>query len=114
MTNGANPAPDAKAQETHAATTDAGARDDVPASSPPDIRVFVNERGVSIPRNGTALDAVRTHTAELADDITAGRARITDSRGLPLASDARVSGGTILRVLPVRDAAAASVGGDAS
>ncbi|MDQ6612298.1 MAG: hypothetical protein M3Y64_07690 [Gemmatimonadota bacterium] len=70
---------------------------------PSDIRVFVNERGVSIPRESSALDAVRAYSEADATDLAAGRARLTDSRGLPMMPDAIVHGGAIMRVLPVRD-----------
>ena len=70
---------------------------------PSDIRVFVNERGVSIPRDSSALDAVRAHSEASAMELVAGRARITDSRGLPMMPDDIVHGGAIMRVLPVRD-----------
>ena len=70
---------------------------------PSEIRVFVNERGVSIPRGSVALDAVRAHSENEAAEITAGRARLTDSRGLPMLPDVVINGGTIMRVLPVRD-----------
>ena len=73
------------------------------ASLPSDIRVFVNERGVSIPRGSNALDAVRAHSANDATDVEAGRARLTDSRGLPMMADTVLLGGAIMRVLPVRD-----------
>ncbi len=73
------------------------------AELPPDIRVFVNERGISLPRGATVLDAVRQCSEGDAIDLVAGRAKVTDSRGLPLASDATISGGTIMRVLPVRE-----------
>ena len=72
---------------------------------PRDIRAFVNDKGVSVPRDATALDAVRAHDASLALSIVAGQSRITDSRGLPLPADTVISGGTILRVLPVRELA---------
>jgi hypothetical protein len=80
----------------------------VPISSPPDIRVFVNEQGVTIPRESTALDAVRAYSAERATDIADGRSRITDSRGLPLEPNTAISGGAIMRVVPVREATANS------
>jgi hypothetical protein len=75
-----------------------------PAQSlPPDIRVFVNEKGVSIARDSSALDAVRAYDATLASSVAAGQSRISDSRGLPLTPETVVNGGTILRVLTVRE-----------
>ncbi|MBC8088406.1 MAG: hypothetical protein H7Z40_14145 [Phycisphaerae bacterium] len=70
---------------------------------PAEIAVFVNERTYSLPRGATVLDAVRTSSPEDADALSAGRTRVTDSRGLPLAPDAVITGGAILRVMPVRD-----------
>lgn len=70
---------------------------------PPDIRVFVNERGISLPRGSTVLDAVREFSAEQGDALADGKAKVTDSRGLPLEASAVINGGTIMRVLPVRD-----------
>lgn len=67
------------------------------------LRVYVNERGVSVPTGAVALDAVRALFPEQADDINAGRSRVTDSRGLPIAADTPLHGGAIFRVLPVRD-----------
>ena len=69
------------------------------------LRVYVNERGVSVPTGAVALDAVRALFPEQADAIDAGRSRVTDSRGLPIAADTPLHGGAIFRVLPVRDRA---------
>lgn len=70
---------------------------------PSDVRVYVNERGVSVPPGSTALDAVRAFSPEQAIQLSAGTARLTDSRGLPIDAACTVSGGLILRVLAVRD-----------
>lgn len=70
---------------------------------PADVRVFVNERGISLPRGATVLDAVCAFDANDGAALEAGRAKVTDSRGLPLEAAAVVNGGTIMRVLPVRD-----------
>ncbi|MES2523771.1 MAG: hypothetical protein V4617_13785 [Gemmatimonadota bacterium] len=69
------------------------------------VRVYVNERGVSVSPGSTAVDAVAVLSTELGEDLAAGRARLTDSRGLPIESSAPVHGGLILRVLPVRESA---------
>jgi hypothetical protein len=69
------------------------------------VRVYVNERGVTVPAGGVALDAVRELFPAQADEIVAGKSRLTDSRGLPIASDTPVVGGAIFRVVPVRDRA---------
>ncbi len=67
------------------------------------VRVYVNERGVSVAPGATALDAVALHSSEQADEIARGASRLTDSRGLPVDASTVVHGGLILRVLPVRE-----------
>jgi hypothetical protein len=69
---------------------------------PEEIRVFVNERGVSVPHGASALDAVRVLFPDQADAVAAGTSRLTDSRGLPIAVDVPLHGGAIFRVLPIR------------
>ena len=66
------------------------------------IRVFVNGHGFTIPRGGTVIDAVRAGDADQARAALAGERAVTDSRGLPVALDAPVSGGTVLRVVSAR------------
>jgi hypothetical protein len=68
-----------------------------------EVRVFVNERGVSVPAGTAALDAVRALFPEDADGIVGGRLRLTDSRGLPIAADTPVVGGAIFRVVTARE-----------
>jgi len=80
----------------------AGANRDRPA----DVRVYVNERGVSVAHGATALDAVQACSPKQAALIAAGNARLTDSRGLPIDAGRVVSGGLILRIVPVRERAA--------
>ena len=53
-------------------------------SGPDSLRVYVNERGVSVPHGSVAVDAVRALFPDLAADVAAGRQRLTDSRGLPV------------------------------
>ncbi len=72
-------------------------------SAPDSLRVYVNERGVSVPFGALAIDAVRALFADQADAIVAGTMRLTDSRGLPIAGDSALVGGAIFRVLPVRE-----------
>ncbi len=69
------------------------------------LRVYVNERGVSVSAGALAIDAVRALFPAQADDVVAGRSRLTDSRGLPIPLDTPLHGGAIFRVLPVRDRA---------
>jgi hypothetical protein len=79
-------------------------------SAPTTLRVFVNERGVSVPPGATALDAVRAFDADggtaLAAEVAAGARPLVDSRGLPVDAAAPTHGGAIYRVLPARRAAA--------
>jgi hypothetical protein len=67
------------------------------------VRVFVNATGVEVPAGSTALDAVRAWSSEAADEVTASRRLITDSRGLPIDAAAPMSAGSILRLVANRD-----------
>ncbi len=71
--------------------------------SPAEVRVLVNERGVTVPAGATALDAVKVNFPDDAEGITAGRLRLTDSRGLPVPSEIVVHGGAIFRVVVARE-----------
>lgn len=71
------------------------------------VRVYVNGRGVDAPADGTPVDAVRLVDAALADAIVAGERLVTDSRGLPLESNAPVFDGAIFRVVSNRQRSAA-------
>jgi hypothetical protein len=70
------------------------------------VRVFVNATAVSVPPGSSALDAVRAWRAADAEAVASGASIITDSRGLPIASDTRVQAGAIFRVIPRRAAGA--------
>lgn len=70
------------------------------------VRVFVNAVAVDVRAGASALDAVRQWSAEEADRVARGERVITDSRGLPIASDVTVSAGSIFRLLPVRHSSA--------
>ena len=70
------------------------------------VRVFVNASGVEVPAGSTALDAVRAFSAEAADEVSASRRLITDSRGLPIDSATPMSAGSILRLVANRERAA--------
>lgn len=71
--------------------------------SPVEVRVFVNERGVTVPAGSSALDAVKVNFPDDAEGIAAGRLRLTDSRGLPVPPDTVVTGGSIFRVVAARE-----------
>jgi hypothetical protein len=66
------------------------------------VRVYVNERPVEVDDTSTAIDAVRAWSSETADQVTAGDRALTDSRGLPLAADAPIRVGAIIRVVSGR------------
>jgi len=69
------------------------------------VRVFVNAAGMEVPAGSTALDAVRAFSAEAAEEVSASRRVITDSRGLPIDSGTPMSAGSILRLVANRDRA---------
>jgi hypothetical protein len=66
------------------------------------VRVFVNAVGVMVPAGSSILDAVRRWNESEAIAIEQGEKLVTDSRGLPIDVDERVSAGSIFRLLPVR------------
>lgn len=68
-----------------------------------DLRIFVNERGVTVPAGSTALDAVRALFPDDADGIVAGRLKLTDSRGLPIEATVLPASGAIFRVVAHRE-----------
>ena len=70
---------------------------------PDSVRVYVNERGVSVPLGAVALEAVRALFPDQADGVVAGTLRLTDSRGLPVSHETPLTSGAIFRVVPVRD-----------
>lgn len=66
------------------------------------VRVFVNAVGVMVPAGSTILDALRRWNESEAIAVEEGEKMVTDSRGLPIGVDQRVSAGSIFRILPVR------------
>jgi hypothetical protein len=82
------------------------------ADAPRKVRVFVNAAGVDVPAGASVLDAIRHWNPGEAAAVTRGERVITDSRGLPIASDVRVSAGSILRLIPARKRAGSSDGDD--
>jgi hypothetical protein len=71
-------------------------------TEPATLRVFVNGTALSVDHGRTILDAVRAFDASEADEIVAGTRAVTDSRGLPVALDAPLAGGTVLRIVSAR------------
>jgi cellulase/cellobiase CelA1 len=78
------------------------------------LRVFVNGTGVSVPPGSTVLDAVHAADSTAAEEIRAGTRAVVDSRGLPVANDAPLSGGFVMRVVSARAARSAASDGDAA
>jgi hypothetical protein len=63
------------------------------------MRIFLNALPVDLASGATVRDAITAHDPAMADQVTAGRARVTDARGIDLPLDAPLSAGSILRVL---------------
>ena len=60
-----------------------------------DIRIFLNEKGYTLPAGATARDAVAAGAPELMSALAPGQ--VTDARGLPVELDAPLVAGSILR-----------------
>jgi len=78
------------------------------AETPRSLRVFINATRVDVSPGASILDAVRSWNAEEAALVVRGEKLVTDSRGLPVETDQRVSAGSIFRLLPVRRREAAT------
>ena len=77
------------------------------------VRVYINEQGLSVANGLSVLEALRVFDTHIAGEVEKGESRIVDSRGLDISANAIVSGGTILRVLPVRLKASSDTKADA-
>jgi hypothetical protein len=64
--------------------------------------VFVDAHRVEVTLGSTVLDAVRAFDAAAAAAVAGGSRAVTDSRGLPIAAETPVHGGTILRLVSAR------------
>lgn len=71
---------------------------------PGSIRVFVNERPVTLPAGASALDAARVLDPALAERLATGTASLTDARGLPVDPGVPLAAGAILRAVARRTA----------
>ena len=80
------------------------------SDQPRSVRVFVNAIAVDVPAGASALDAVLRWNADEAAAVTRGDRVITDSRGLPIATDLRVSAGSIFRLVAARKRSGAPTG----
>ena len=79
--------------------------------APRSLRVFINATGVDVVPGASVLDAIRQWNGDEATAVLRGDRVITDSRGLPIAPDIRVSAGSIFRLVPARNRAG-NPGGD--
>ena len=71
------------------------------------VRIFVNATAVDVPVGSSVRDAVRQWNQQEAAAVDRGDRIITDSRGLPIPADVRVSAGSIFRLIPARKRTAA-------
>jgi hypothetical protein len=62
-----------------------------------EIRVFLNDRGHTLPTGARVRDALLAVMPELLPACESGDAFVTDGRGLPLSLDAPLPAGAILR-----------------
>ena len=85
-------------EESGAHLSEGGADNDVRV-----VRIYINETGLSVPRGSSILDALRMFDESHARAVDNGESRLVDSRGLDISGATIVNGGTILRVLPVRN-----------
>ena len=63
------------------------------------IRVFVNASPVDLRAGADVAEAVRAADPSLAEKIVGGTAYVTDGRGIEVDPAARLTGGSILRVV---------------
>ena len=65
----------------------------------PTIRVFVNAVPVDLPVGSRVSAAIHALDQELAQQVSAGTAYVTDGRGIQISVDSPLSAGAILRVI---------------
>lgn len=63
------------------------------------MRIFLNAIPLDLDPGTTVRDAISTHDPAMAEQVAAGRARVTDARGIDLPLDAPLAAGSILRVI---------------
>jgi hypothetical protein len=63
------------------------------------MRVFLNAIPLDLAPGATVREAIAAHDAAMAEQVAAGRARVTDARGIDLPLDASLAAGSILRVI---------------
>ena len=63
------------------------------------MRIFLNAIPLDLAPGATVREAIAAHDAAMAEQVAAGRARVTDARGIDLPLDAPLAAGSILRVI---------------
>lgn len=66
------------------------------------VVAFVNGTRVEVPNGAKVVDAVAAADAAAAAAVRAGTMSVVDSRGIAVAADQVVSGGYVMRLVPVR------------
>ena len=77
------------------------------------IRVFVNANPLELPAGADVTQALRAFDGELESSVARGEAYVTDGRGIELDRAARLSSGSILRVVIRARRGMGQGGGDA-
>jgi hypothetical protein len=63
------------------------------------MRIFLNAQPLDVVPGATVRDAIAVHDPAMAEQVAAGRARVTDARGIDLPADMPLAAGSILRVI---------------
>jgi hypothetical protein len=63
------------------------------------MRIFLNAIPLDLAPGATVADAIAAHDPAMAKQVAAGRARVTDARGIDLPLGATLAAGSILRVI---------------
>ena len=71
-------------------------------TEPETMRVFVNGTSLTVQHGASVIDAVRAFGTVEAEHVVAGTRAVTDSRGLPVALDAPLASGSVLRIVSSR------------
>jgi hypothetical protein len=66
------------------------------------IRIFINEEPLTVPAGASVRDAVEQHDDGLLGALDDGSVFVTDGRGIDLAPESVLHGGSILRVVVSR------------
>ena len=75
---------------------------------PETLRVFIDARGVDVPPDAKAIDAVEKLDPSIAPAVRGGEKILTDSRGLPVDGGSALESGAIFRIISRRDHSAAT------